>query len=64
VGLTQSAAIQALQEAGFGVAVFQEPGCADGKPGCPLTSGLVWRQTPVGGSVVEAGFTITLTVDP
>jgi penicillin-binding protein 1A len=64
VGMTQGAATAALRGAGFEVAVSFEQQCDPSDPACDYRPGIVWAQSPDGGSEAEAGSTVTIVVNP
>ncbi|HET7236490.1 MAG TPA: transglycosylase domain-containing protein [Actinomycetota bacterium] len=64
VGLTQGAATSALHQAGFEVAVSAEQECDPLDPACEYRQGVVWAQSPSGGSEIPDGSTVTIVVNP
>ncbi len=64
VGLTRGAASAALQTTGFVVSVVLQEQCDPADPICDYRKGVVWSQSPGGGSQVVIGSTVTIVVDP
>ncbi len=64
IGLTQESATATLEQAGFRVAVVQDEECNPNAPPCDYQSGLVWQQSPDGGTEASEGDTVTIWVNP
>jgi serine/threonine-protein kinase len=61
LGMSQAAARQTLQNAGFTVEVFlqREP-----SPGSEQRGGLAWKQSPAAGADAAVGSTVNVWVNP
>ncbi len=64
VGLTKGAATAELRNAGFAVLVQEQPQCDPNDTTCDYRKGLVWAQSPSAGTVLPAGSTVTIVVNP
>jgi penicillin-binding protein 1A len=64
VGAPRGAAVVALKNAGFAVAVSLQPECDPADPSCDYRKGIVWQQSPPGGNQAEPGSTVTIVVNP
>jgi len=64
VGMPEGAARAALRREGFAVAVTYEARCDPVDPACEYRPGLVWSQSPPGGSTAPEGSTVTIVVNP
>lgn len=64
IGMTQAAAVSALQDAGLEVSVLPDEECDPDDPGCDYRPGIVWAQTPTAGTETEPGSRVTIVVNP
>jgi penicillin-binding protein 1A len=64
VGRTEGAATSELTHAGFDVSVSYAQECDPEDPACDYRPGVVWSQSPNGGSSAEEGSTVTIYVNP
>ncbi|MCI0633021.1 MAG: transglycosylase domain-containing protein [Actinobacteria bacterium] len=64
VGMGQGEATGRLRQAGLDVAVAFEQECDPADPSCDYRQGVVWSQSPGGGSDVDVGSTVTIVVNP
>ncbi len=64
VGMGQAEATGRLRQAGLDVAVAFEQECDPADPGCDYRQGVVWSQSPGGGTEVDDGSTVTIVVNP
>jgi beta-lactam-binding protein with PASTA domain len=64
VGLSEGAATSVLQEAGFDVSVSTEQECDPLDPVCEYRQGVVWAQSPSGGTEAPPGSSVTIVVSP
>jgi penicillin-binding protein 1A len=64
LGMSRSAAVGALEGAGFDVSVSMSPECDPDDDGCDYRPGVVWDQSPVGGLQAEEGSRVTIVVNP
>jgi hypothetical protein len=64
IGSVSAAATAALHNAGFRVTVSFEQECDPADPECGYRAGVVWSQTPSGGTSAEVGSTVTIVVNP
>jgi penicillin-binding protein 1A len=62
-GLLLDEATKALTDAGFAVTMLSEWEC-DPPDSCGAKSNVVWKQSPPGGAVDDAGSTVTVWVNP
>jgi beta-lactam-binding protein with PASTA domain len=64
VGMQRGAAVAALEQAGFGVSVSFAQECDPDDEACDYQPGVVWSQSPNGGTQAEVGSTVTIVVNP
>ncbi len=64
IGASPDPATAQLHDAGFRVAVAYEEACDPSDPDCDYGPGVVWAQSPGGGSIAEVGSTVTIVVNP
>ncbi len=64
VGISKAAATAELRNAGFAVLVPEQPQCDPNDTTCDYRKGLVWAQSPSAGTVLPAGSTVTIVVNP
>lgn len=64
VGMHRGAAEAALEQAGFDVSVSFAEGCDPDDQACDDQPGVVWSQSPNGGTQAELGSTVTIVVNP
>jgi serine/threonine-protein kinase len=64
LGMRRGAAEAAIEQAGFDVSVSFAEGCDPDDQGCDYRPGVVWSQSPNGGTEAELGSTVTIVVNP
>lgn len=64
LGSPEGAASAALRKEGFRVAVSYQQECDPNAPDCDYRAGIVWAQSPAGGTRAETGSTVTIVVNP
>ncbi len=64
IGATQGSASAQLRNAGFRVTISYQQVCDPQDPDCDYRTGVVWAQSPGGGSKAEVGSTVTIVVNP
>ncbi len=64
VGMQRGAAQASLRQAGFDVSVSFAQECDPDDPACDYRPGVVWSQSPEGGAQLQAGSTVTISVNP
>ena len=64
IGDTEGSASAQVHNAGLRVAVSYQQACDPNDPGCDYRSGVVWAQSPGGGSTAEVGSTVTIVINP
>lgn len=64
IGSPEGAASAAIRKAGLRAAVSYQQECDPQAPDCDYRPGIVWAQSPAGGTRIEVGSTVTIVVNP
>jgi beta-lactam-binding protein with PASTA domain len=64
IGLTRAAAVAAIEQAGLEPVVLHEAECDPAEAGCDFTTGIVWSESPAGGTAADRGSAFVLAINP
>src|SRR3990170_3104111 len=64
LGMSQAVATAALHQAGFRVSASFAEECDPEDPTCGYRQGVVWSQSPAGGTPAEEGSSVSIVVNP